>query len=213
MATTILVIRHGETAWNRSKIFRGTYDIPLNDNGKNQAQLLADALKDRTIDAAWTSPLSRSRETAEIVMADRGVDAIVDERLADINYGDWTGKEEAKVAQQWPDLFDLWATQPEKVQFPNGETLEQLYSRTSDAMDSLAATHDGKTIALFAHRAVNKILVLAALGLPPARFPFIRQDNCCLTEFQRNENGYVIVTLNSTSHIDKSGTDLLTADF
>ena len=64
MSTTLLLIRHGETAWNREQIFRGVYDIPLNENGRAQARHLAEALAKREIDAAYSSPLSRAQETA-----------------------------------------------------------------------------------------------------------------------------------------------------
>ena len=64
MSTKILIIRHGETAWNRDRIFRGTCDIVLNENGKQQARLVAQALKGIRIDAAYTSPLSRAKEGA-----------------------------------------------------------------------------------------------------------------------------------------------------
>jgi len=68
MSTTILLIRHGETAWNREKIFRGVYDIPLNENGRDQARQVARALKGREIHAAYSSPLSRAIETAQIAL-------------------------------------------------------------------------------------------------------------------------------------------------
>ena len=68
MSTTILLVRHGETDWNREKIFRGVYDVPLNDNGRHQAQLAAKALSSYKIDAGYTSPLSRAAETLTTVI-------------------------------------------------------------------------------------------------------------------------------------------------
>ena len=91
--TTVLLIRHGETEWNRRKIFRGIRDVPLNENGRSQARTLADALLPRKIDVAFTSPLSRARETAEIALSGRGIEITVEERLKDFSYGDWTGLE------------------------------------------------------------------------------------------------------------------------
>ena len=80
-------------------------------------------------------------------------------------------------------------------------------------MERIAARHLDCTVALFAHRVVNKLLLLGALGLPLSRFDFIHQDNCCLNELQRTEAGYIIYSLNNTSHINPTTADLLQADF
>ena len=96
---------------------------------------------------------------------------------------------------------------------PGGDTLEEIFQQSFGAMEELAAKHDGQTVALFAHRVVNKLLVLGALGLKLNRFGFIRQDNCCMNKFERIENGYVIVSVNDTSHLHREGVKLLTADF
>ncbi len=213
MSTSILLIRHGETAWNRGKIFRGMYDIPLNENGRIQARHLAKALALRQIDAAYTSPLSRSRETAQIVLESHGIEAIVHEGLKDFNYGQWTGLEEGEVARRWPEEHTHWIITPHEIRPPDGDTLQEVFDRAFGAVEEIAQKHDGQTVALFAHRVVNKLLVLGMLTLGVERFPFIRQDNCCLNEFERTEKGYIVISLNDTNHIRQSGTDLLKADF
>ena len=213
MATRILLIRHGETDWNRSKVFRGTYDVPLNDRGRRQAALLADALRGRAIDAAYSSPLSRATETASIVLAGHGVRAVEEPGLTDIDYGDWTGVEDAEVARRWPEQHGLWATRPAEARIPGGQSLRAVYGRAFAAMGGIADRHDGQTVALFAHRVVNKVLVLAALGLGPERFGFVIQGNCCLNEIERTADGYVIHVINDTSHVTRGGADVLTVDF
>jgi broad specificity phosphatase PhoE len=213
MAATIVLIRHGETAWNRKKVFRGTYDIPLNDNGRRQAELLAGALQRYKIEAAYTSPLSRARETADIALQNRDIEAVPEPGLIDFSYGDWTGLEEADVAKRWPDEHHAWITRPETLRVPGGDTLAEVHEKAFGAMEEIAVRHDGQTVALFAHRVVNKLLVLGALGLELRRFGFIRQDNCCTNEFERTNDGYVIVSLNDTSHLRRDGVKVLTADF
>ena len=213
MPTTILLARHGETAWNRRKVFRGTYDVPLNDTGRRQAALVAEALHGRRIDAAYTSPLSRATETAELALAGHDTKATVEPRLRDFSYGEWTGLPEAEVARRWPEQFRAWADRPETAKVPAGSMLDEVYTAAFGAMEELAVRHSGQTIALFAHRVVNKLLVLGALGLGLDRFPFIRQDNCCVNEFEWIDRGYVIVSLNDTSHLSRNGVDVLKADF
>ena len=213
MATTILLIRHGETAWNRGKIFRGVYDIPLNENGCTQASQLAKALASRRIDNAYSSPLSRAKRTAQIVLESHEIEAIVHEGLKDFNYGQWTGLEDEVVARRWPEEHKCWTATPHAIRPPGGETLREVFDRAFDVVEEIAQKHDGQTVAIFAHRVVNKLLVLGMLTLELERFPFIRQDNCCFNEFERTEKGYVVINLNDTSHLRQAGIDLLKADF
>jgi len=213
MSARILIIRHGETAWNRGKIFRGTYDIPLNENGKQQAVLAAEALKDVTIDAAYTSPLSRATESAEIVTESHGISPVTHDGFIDLDYGEWTGKEDSEVAKLWPDEHNAWTTNPPSVRPPGGTTLQEVFDTSFTAMEELAQKHDNETIAIFAHRVVNKLLIIGALSLGLERFPFIIQGNCCINEIERLKSGYLIQSINDVSHIKNAGTALLKTDF
>ena len=213
MSTTILLIRHGETAWNRGKIFRGVYDIPLNENGRIQAGHVAKALTSRHIDAAYSSPLSRARETAQIVLEPHGIKAAVHEGLKDFNYGQWTGLEDVEVARRWPEEHTRWMIIPHNVRPPDGDTLQEVFDRAFSAVEEIAQKHDGQTITIFAHRVVNKLLVLGILTLGLERFPFIRQDNCCISEFERTDKGHILICSNDTTHIRQVEADLLRADF
>ena len=224
MSTAILLIRHGETAWNRGRIFRGVRDIPLNENGRAQARLAAQsptlqsygdgaAPARRRVDAAYSSPLSRAVETAKIVLGPHGIEAAVHEGLKDFNYGEWTGLEESEVARKWPAQYARWSSEPHKTRPPGGDTLQEVFDRSFAALEEIALKHDGQTVAVFGHRVVNKLLVLGMLSLGLERFPFIRQDNCCISEFERAERGYIVVRLNDTSHIRQAGAELLEADF
>ncbi len=213
MATTILLVRHGETDWNREKIFRGAHDVPLNDHGRHQAQLAADALGSHKIDAGYTSPLSRAAETASIVLEPHNIHAKPHDGLHDFNYGDWTGKIESEVARQWPEEHAAWNAHPHEARIPGGDTLKVVFDRAFAAMEEIARRHDGQTVALFGHRVVNKLLILGALGLTLDRFPFILQGNCCINKFMRVEGGYLIDYINDTSHIRYAGADVLEEDF
>jgi broad specificity phosphatase PhoE len=213
MSTTILLVRHGETDWNREKVFRGVYDVPLNDNGRHQAELVAEALSSQVIDVGYTSPLSRATETASIALKSHNIHAKPHEGLLDLNYGDWTGKTEAEVASRWPNEHNAWNTQPDEARIPGGDTLQDVFDRAFAAMEQVVRSHDGQTVALFAHRVINKLLILGALGLALDRFPFILQGNCCVNKFTRVEGGYLIEYLNDTSHIRYAGGDVLGEDF
>lgn len=213
MAVTVLLIRHGETAWNRKKLFRGYHDIALNENGRAQGRDLGKALAARAVAAAYSSPLSRSLETAKIALKRRKIEPVVHPGLMDINYGEWTGLEESVVAGKWPEIYARWRAEPHKVRPPGGDSLNEIYDKAFGALRWIEERHEGETIAVFAHRVVNKLLILGMLSLGLERFNFIRQDNGCINEFQRVEAGYIVVRLNDTSHIRKSSGELLQEDF
>ena len=213
MSTKIIIIRHGETAWNRRQIFRGTYDIPLNENGKQQAKLAAQSLKNVKIHAAYTSPLSRAKESAEIIAESHRISPVIHNGFIDIDYGEWTGKENSEVANLWPDQHAAWTSNPHTVRPPGGTTLNEVLKNSFTAMEKLAEKHNGETIAIFSHRVVNKVLIIAALSLGLERFPFIIQGNCCINEIERIKSGYLIHSINDVSHINNAGIDLLQADF
>ena len=213
MPTKIILIRHGETEWNRGKIFRGTHDIPLNDNGRNQAHLAAKALKKRQIDAAYTSPLSRAAETARIVLAPHNITATTHDGLLDFDYGKWTSLPYAEVAEKFPTEHTAWLTAPHTIRVPGGNTLREVFDTAYTAMEDIAEKHPDQTVALFSHRVVNKLLIIAALTIDLDRFPFIIQSNCCINELERTENGYLIHQINNASHRTSAKTNLLTDDF
>jgi broad specificity phosphatase PhoE len=213
MNTRILIIRHGETAWNRGQIFRGIYDIPLNENGKQQAALAAQSLKNVKIHAAYTSPLSRAKESAEIITKSFGISPVIHNGFIDMDYGEWTGKENSEVAKLWPDEHAAWIKNPHTVKPPGGTTLKEIFNNSFTAMEELAKKHSGETIAIFSHRVVNKVLIIGALSLGLERFPFIIQGNCCINQIERISSGYLIHSINDVSHIKNAGIDLLQADF
>ena len=212
-ATTLLLIRHGETEWNRRRVFRGTADVPLNETGRRQAELVAQALAHRRIEAAFTSPLSRARETARIALSPLGIEPRAEERLRDICYGKWQGRPEEEVARLWPEELERWRQAPQAARPPGGETLREVQQRAAAAMEEIAGAHPGGTVALFSHRVVCKLLVLQALGLGPERFPSLRLDNCSLSALRWREGNYTLVLLNDTCHIRRAGTGVLEEDF
>ena len=213
MATKLIIIRHGETKWNRGKVFRGTYDIPLNDNGRNQARLTSEALHAHRIDIAYTSTLARDCETADLVLAPHNIQASPHKGFLDMDYGDWTGKTEEEVKQKWPSEYANWISLPHATRPPGGTTIQEIFDRSFSALINLCEQHEGRNIAIFSHRVVNKLMIIGALGMGLERFSYIIQGNCCLNELEFRHDGFVIQTINNIYHITKTGTEVLTTDF
>jgi broad specificity phosphatase PhoE len=126
----LLLVRHGETQWNKESRFQGIRDIPLNENGKKQGQKAADFLKDVEIDFAVTSPLLRPKETAEIILQKhQNISLEIDDKLTEICHGLWEGKLETEIEKDFPGLLTQWKNKPETVQMPEGENLQHSYCK------------------------------------------------------------------------------------
>lgn len=213
MGTILILIRHGETAWNREKLFRGTQDVPLNHNGRAQATALGETLSGRRIDVVYSSPLSRAVETARIALRKQGLAVQTAPALQDIDFGEWTGRSEEEVARKWPLLLSEWRSRPDRVTMPGGNSLKDVKSRAFGFLTEAAQEHAGKTVALFAHRVVNKVLILAALRLELDRFPYVIQDNCCINELEWDGREFILRSLNDVCHIVRNNTEVLVDDF
>jgi broad specificity phosphatase PhoE len=199
--TQIILVRHGQTPWNKDKIFRGSKDILLNDQGQEEARLAGEWLKGETIHAAYTSPLSRSRETALAIARHHGLQVLDLPGLSDLCYGDWEGLPLTEVKVKYADLYRQWETAPHTVRFPGGETLEELRSRALAAVNEVVQRHPGQVVLLSAHRAVNKVLIAALIGLDNSHFWRIGQDTTAVNRFHWVGDVWHIMSVNDACHL------------
>jgi probable phosphoglycerate mutase len=205
----LLLVRHGETEWNRLSRFQGIKDIPLNDNGRQQAQKAADFLQDVNLDFAVTSPLLRPKETAEIILQFHPqVNLTTKTDLQEISHGLWEGKLETEIEAEYPGLLNEWKIKPETVQMPEGENLEQVWQRAIKSWQEIVAENveDGKQKIgiVVAHDAINKVIICYLLGLKPANFWNIKQGNGAVTviDYPHGLEGLPILqAINLTSHL------------
>jgi broad specificity phosphatase PhoE len=210
--TKVYLVRHGQTAWNLGEVFRGRADIPLDETGKKEVHLAGEALKDETLHAIYSSPLSRSMETAENIAKFQNVPVTPLEAIIDISYGEWEGKPLVEVQEKYPDLYSIWLGEPDKIQFPGGETLAEVQSRAMEAVERLVAKHTDENIALVAHRVPNKVICCALLGIDNSNFWRIQQDTASTNGFIYKNGQWIISFLNDTSYLKVLGKPAL-ADF
>lgn len=177
----LLLVRHGETNWNRDKRFQGQIDVPLNDQGRVQADKAAFFLQDVPIDRAVTSPMLRPKETAEIILKPHpAVTLELEPELQEISHGLWEGKLESEIAVDYAYELDQWKVAPETVQMPEGENLQQVWDRAIAAWEAIVAScpSDRPTTTLVvAHDAINKAILCHLVGLGPEGFWVFKQGN------------------------------------
>lgn len=211
----LLLVRHGETEWNRASRFQGQIDIPLNENGKKQAQKAANFLRDVHLDFAVSSPLSRPKETAEIILEHhREVPLELQADLTEISHGLWEGKLEKEIVAEYADLLNQWKEAPETVQMPDGENLQQVWERAMACWQDIVAAESEfdtpRTGIVVAHDAINKVVICALLGLQPDNFWNIKQGNGAVTviDYPQGATGEpVLQAINITTHFGQGVLD------
>jgi broad specificity phosphatase PhoE len=208
----VYLVRHGQTAWNVGEIFRGRADIPLDETGKREVHLAGETLRDETLHAVYSSPLSRSMETAENIAKFHDISVTPLDAIVDISYGEWEGLGNQEVQQKYPELHALWLSEPHKVLFPGGESLDEVRLRTMAALDDLLVKHQEENFALVAHRVPNKVICCALLGLDNSHFWRIQQDTASTNLFVYRNGQWIISYLNDTSYLKSLGKEAL-ADF
>jgi broad specificity phosphatase PhoE len=179
--TTIVLVRHGETDWNRENRFQGHADRPLNEAGRQQAHELAELLRDEPLAAIYTSPLLRASETADIVARTLGLEARRLEALREIDVGTWEGMTIHEVKREFPDRADVnWHTGWE-----NGETREELGARVVPALIALGARHPDEHVLGVTHAGPIRAALAAAMAVSEdeARQRVGPLANCTLYRF------------------------------
>jgi probable phosphoglycerate mutase len=185
--TTILLIRHGETAWNAERRLQGHLDIALNAEGERQAGLLAAALAGEQVDAIVASDLLRARQTAQALARVHQLPVQVDRALRERCYGGFEGLLYPEIAQRFPNEFAAWQARDIDAVLPvganRGETFRQFHARATGAMLRWAGAHPGKTLALVAHGGVLECAYRMALGLPLASPRDFKVHNASINRF------------------------------
>jgi broad specificity phosphatase PhoE len=145
----LVLVRHGETDWNRERRFQGHADPPLNETGRDQARALAEALGREKIDAVYTSDLARARETAEILAAPLGADVVVLRDLREIDVGEWQGLTWAEIEERFPEGVRAWRERG--YGWEQGESYERLGERVVAALRRIAAGHPSQRVLVVGH--------------------------------------------------------------
>jgi alpha-ribazole phosphatase len=201
----IILVRHGETAWNKEVIFRGRIDIPLNNTGFAQADRVAHKLMHFKIREVITSPLMRARATAEAIAKLQGINCTTEEDLIDISCGKWEGMPLKDVELQYPYEIELWKTRPHEFTMPGGESLEDVKSRVKSVLHRVIKEEDESNVVMVSHRVVLKVMICALLGLDNSHFWNIKIDNCAITMFQYIEETFILISHNDTCHLSGMG--------
>jgi probable phosphoglycerate mutase len=213
MTTTIILIRHGETAWNAERRLQGHIDIALNAEGVRQAEALAQAMAGEHIDTIVASDLQRAYQTAQALARIKALPVQRDPALRERCFGGFEGLLYAEIEQRFPREFAAWQARDVDGDMPAGvrvaETFRQFYARATGAILALAQQHPGRTLALVAHGGVLECAYRAALGLSletPRNFPVL---NASINRFTVSGGALALVSWGEVAHLQRGVLDEL----
>ena len=164
MPTTIVLVRHGETDWNRDNRFQGHADPPLNDAGREQARVLAEELRGEPFAALYTSPLRRASETAAILGPQLALEPRADESLMEVDLGSWSGLTRSEVEERFPVGFARWLEYGHG--WDDGETYEALGGRVVAGLSNIGARHPDMAVLAVTHGGPIRSALAAAESVP-----------------------------------------------
>lgn len=199
--TTMLLLRHGQTALSIQKRFSGIGDPELTEFGFDQASAAGARLAGAAVEAIVSSPLKRARQTAEAVARATGLDVHIEAGLRETDFGDWEGYTFAEIGQRWPRELEAWLAST-AVAPPFGESFDATATRVRQARDRLLASYGGRRVVVVSHVSPIKTLLRFALDAPPSALYRIHLDLASLSEVVWFSDGPAAVrSMNDTAHL------------
>lgn len=203
--TRIVLLRHGQTAWNANKRIQGQLDIPLDDTGLWQAERLAQALEGEGIEVLYCSDLQRARQTAAPLAARTGLVAHTDPALRERGFGRFEGQTYDDIETQWPDDAQRWRRRELDFAPGGGESLTVFYERAVKALQTLAARHTGQTLAVVAHGGVLDCIYRAAVRVDLQAPRSWQLANATINRLLWTPEGFSLVGWNDAGHLEGMG--------
>ncbi|MGB3128224.1 MAG: histidine phosphatase family protein [Dehalococcoidia bacterium] len=199
--TRFVLVRHGQTEWNRVERFRGRKDLLLDATGLRQALAAALRIKDWPVAAVYSSPLRRALETAKVIANQLDLPVEPLDGLIDLDFGDWQGLTAEEAAKQDGELYKLWVERPDQVRFPGGEGLADVHDRVVAAVEDIAVKNPDRVVVLVSHNVVCRVLLCSLLGLDNSHFWQVGQDVCAINAFEIREGVPTVTLINDTCHL------------
>ena len=199
----LILVRHGESIANKEGIYQGqTYDTGLTKRGVKQARASAKTLAKMKIDKIISSPLRRTKDSAEIIGRQLKTPVLVEHRIIEISHGEWEGKHKEWVKKSYPDLLETWKEKPTEAQMPNGENMEKVSKRINKFLQAVRKNYDGKNILVVGHDLIMRTMIANLLGLSLDHIWNFQLDNGGITilELGRERTSRLVV-LNQSIHL------------
>jgi len=201
----LILVRHGRTDWNREFRVQGHSDIPLNQTGQDQAEAIAQKLKDETIEALYSSPLSRAYQTAEAIGTFHKVKITSDDRLKELDVGEVDGVYYPRLKDDTPDFFSKWMSDPAGARWPGGESMADLQRRVWDVVMGIKTDHADGTVVITSHLFTILTIMCEILGMKLSEFRRLNLSVASISEAEFNGNQSRLLKFNDICHLERFG--------
>jgi broad specificity phosphatase PhoE len=195
-------VRHGESVYNAQRRIQGQTDVELSPLGLAQSQAVVQALAGLPIEAVYSSPLRRARQTADLLAAALGLDVLVDPRLTEIHAGIFQGLDWDQIEARYPEEGRRWRAHEPDFAIPGGESRRQLEARALEAFEAIRS-RGHRQAAIVAHGGLLTAALRGLLGIPSERNPF-NLYNGSISRLTWEAQAQ-LVTLNETGHLPQAG--------
>jgi broad specificity phosphatase PhoE len=197
-ATRLLLIRHGEVEEKYQGIFGGRIDMDLSPRGREQAQILADYLRSKTIDAIYASPMKRVQQTLAPTLKLNGHAQTIFDDLREVDFGDWTGMNWIAVRDKFQFAVHEWLHQIEHPGAPNGESGRTFRARVEPCLRTIVQKHHCQNVAVFCHGGVIRMLLAILLDLPLPKTNSFEVEYASITQVALHPHMAEVELLNFT---------------
>lgn len=198
----LYLIRHGQTECSRENRFCGDLDPPLTDTGLSMAEAFAQAYASVQWEAIYTSPMLRTRQTADALAKLTGATPVVEDGLKEIAYGEWEGLQIDEVKARWPEAYAYWADDVASRGTPGGETAFHVAARAMRAVEAIRTRHESGNVLIVSHKATLRIITCALLGLDVRLFrERIAQPVAAVSMFTVSKGTAQLTMLGDRSHL------------
>ncbi len=191
--TEIYLIRHGETDMNIKGVYYGWTDVGLSEKGVMQAEDLADILHDVQFDAVISSSLVRAVETASIVSGYDPDMIIRDDRLRELNFGEWEGIHHRELKEKHREALEKWGSDWKNTAPPGGETFFEIYIRVKSSIEDILKEYKGKKVLIVSHQGTMRIIPIVLLGLTEDAYWSFTAEQGRYSLYEIDDNGRCIV--------------------
>ena len=198
----LLLVRHGQSTWNREHRIQGQLDPPLSEEGRRQAEMLGYRLAGRRLAGFYSSDLKRALETSRRIGAVSGIDAVATPGLREIFLGEWEGLRTDELAQRFPEAWARWNVEPDWDVVPGGEGAALFERRVAAALDAILERHAHGDVLVVTHGGVIQVALHRVIGRPSrGLFPF-KIQNASITVIEKRDRREIIGCVNDTGHLE-----------
>ena len=200
--TELIIVRHGETAWNREGRFQGHHQTELNAIGRQQVERLAQRLAVLSVHAIYSSDLLRARQTADAIVSLSGLPIGIDPRLREWHLGVLAGLTREVAQREHPQDYAIYRDQLVDSAITDGESIRQRYQRSIHAMQAIAARHSGRTVVIVTHGGPLGVCYRRAIGMPLEAAKDFQLYNAAINRFEVEGECWQLLSWADTAHLE-----------